>query len=66
MRHKKKDIVYSINVDDLHKVASRVLERSLTDEEVESVANALGNFIDWFQAIQNAIETRVTSPMRSG
>ena len=32
-----------------------VLERELTGEEIAAVGNAVGDYIDWFQAIENAI-----------
>lgn len=52
-------IVYSINVDDIQEVSRDVLERNLTKDEVFLVENAIGNYIDWFQAIENAIRARV-------
>lgn len=48
-------IVYSINVADIQEVANEFLERDLTEEEVVLVEDSLGDYIDWFQAIENSI-----------
>jgi hypothetical protein len=53
--------VYEISVDDLQRVAKEVLERELTDEEIAAVGNCVGDYIDWFQAIENAINECVHS-----
>ena len=53
--------VYEISVDDLQRVAKEVLERALTDEEIRAVGNSVGDYIDWFQAIENAINCCVCS-----
>jgi len=65
MRRSPDQIVYSINVGDLQNVAARVLDRQLSNEELEIVANSVGDFIDWNQAIQNAIEIRLESSAHS-
>jgi hypothetical protein len=36
-------------------VANEVLERQLTSDEITAVGNAVGDYLDWFQAIENAI-----------
>lgn len=48
-------IVYSINVEDIQEVARRVLERDLTKDEIVLVGNSVGDYLDWFQAIENSI-----------
>lgn len=53
-------IVYSINVGDIQKVAKQVLERDLTKKEVVLVEESVGDHIDWFQAIENALRKHVT------
>jgi len=47
--------VYEISVDDLQQVAKEVLEHELTDDEIVAVGNSVGDYIDWFQAIENSI-----------
>jgi nucleoside-triphosphatase THEP1 len=53
------EIVYGINVDDIQEVAEEVLERPLTDAELILVKASIGDYIDWFQAIENAIQEHV-------
>jgi hypothetical protein len=51
--------VYELSVADLQGVAKELLERKLTDKEVVAVGNSVGDYIDWFQAIENAIYQHV-------
>jgi hypothetical protein len=51
--------VYEISVADLQDVAKEVLERELTDIEITAVGNSVGDYIDWFQAVENAIYQHV-------
>jgi hypothetical protein len=53
------EIVYGIKVDDLQNASMQVLERSLTDAEVNLVKESIGDYIDWFQAIENAIKKHI-------
>ena len=53
-------IVYSISVGDIQEVAKRVLKRDLTKKEVILVEESVGDYIDWFQAIENALRKHVT------
>jgi hypothetical protein len=51
--------VYSISVGDIQEVAKQVLERDLTKKEVVLVEESVGDYIDWFQAIENALRKHV-------
>jgi len=53
-------IIYSINVADIQEVASQFFERSLTKEEIVLVGRSVGDYLDWFQAIENSIRKHVT------
>lgn len=53
-------IIYSLNVNDIQEVANQFLERSLTKEEIILVESSLGDYIDWFQAIENSISEHIT------
>jgi hypothetical protein len=57
--------VYKLSVEDLQHVAKEILERQLTSEEIAAVGNAVGDYIDWFQAIENAIYRCVGSSVPS-
>ncbi|HYA94483.1 MAG TPA: hypothetical protein VEK32_23595 [Thermodesulfobacteriota bacterium] len=52
---KKKDILYSINVQDVQDVAQREFDRKLNEKEMESVAAKLGEYIDWYEAVNTAV-----------
>lgn len=53
------EIVYSINVGDIQDVANQFLERRLTRKELALVKDSVGDYIDWFQSIENAIQQHV-------
>ena len=53
------DVVYEINVEDLQNVSMQILERPLTDAEVNLIRESVGNHVDWFQAIENAIHEHI-------
>jgi hypothetical protein len=59
MKNEIERTVYEISVDDLQRVAIEVLYRKLTNNEIALVGNAVGDYIDWFQAIENAINSRL-------
>ena len=56
---KSEEIIYSISVGDLQEVSQEVLNRNLTTKEIAQVEGSVGNYIDWFQAIEHAIRERV-------
>jgi hypothetical protein len=54
----KKDderIIYLINVRDIQQVVGEEFDRKLSKKELELVEDKLGEFIDWYGAIQNTI-----------
>ena len=53
------EIVYGINIDDIQEVSMDVLERPLTKKEINLVKDSIGDYIDWFQAIENAIQKHI-------
>jgi len=64
MKNESNDrIIYSINVADIQEVANQVLERRLSKEEIALVEESVGDYIDWFQAIENSICEHVTLPL---
>ena len=54
-----KKIVFSINISDIQEVANDVLERDLTKKEIALVEESVGDYMDWFQAIENSIYKHV-------
>lgn len=58
----KDKIVYSLTVEDLQTVASEVLERELSEDEIAKVEENLGDYIRWFDAIELAIYQTLSEP----
>ena len=54
-------IVYSLNVEDIQQVAQEVLERKLTQKEISLIEDTIGDYIDWFDAIESAINAHIHS-----
>lgn len=50
------DIVYFLTKEDLQTVSNEVLNRDLMTEEVALLESKIGNYIDWYDSIENAIE----------
>lgn len=48
-------VVYSINMADIQTVAQDELGRNLTDDELKKIEDNLGGYIQWYDAIANAI-----------
>jgi len=57
-------IVYSINVNDLQDVAEAEFGRKLTAPEIRSVEGRLGDFINWYDAIEYAIGACIDKPVQ--
>ena len=50
------DIVYSLIKEDLQTVSNEVLNRDLTTEEITLLESKIGDYIDWYDSIENAIQ----------
>lgn len=48
-------IIYSINIEDIQNVAEQELERKLTAKELKLVEGKVGDYINWYESILNAI-----------
>ena len=48
-------IIYSINIKDVQTVAKQELNRKLSDDELKMVEMKLGDYIDWYEAINTTI-----------
>ncbi len=48
-------IIYSINVEDIQTVAVEEIQRQLTADEIKKVEQKVGDYIDWYGAIEMAI-----------
>jgi hypothetical protein len=54
-------VIYSINVADLQQVADDLLDRKLTNAEIKAIEECLGDYFDWYGAIENAIREKTNS-----
>ena len=52
---KNDTVIYQLTVEDLQSVAEEKLNRILTDDEIEIIARKIGDYIDWYHAIENVI-----------
>jgi hypothetical protein len=55
----KFEIVYSINIQDIQTVAFQEMDRELTDGEIEKVKDIIGERLNWYDAILDAINERI-------
>lgn len=58
-------IIYSINIEDVQNVAEQELDRKLTTKELKLVEDKVGDYINWYEAILNAIDTSNIKPKNS-
>ena len=52
-------IIYSLNIEDVQTVASEILDRHLSTNEIAQVEDAVAERIDWFEAIAGAISEKI-------
>jgi len=55
-------IIYSINIEDVQNVAEQALDRKLTAKELKLVEDKVGDYINWYEAILNAIDSAQIKP----
>ena len=52
-------IIYSLNNEDVQTVASEILDRHLSTNEIAQIEDAVAERIDWFEATARAISERI-------
>ncbi len=52
-------IIYSINIEDVQNVAEEKIGRSLTNKELQIIEDKIGDYIDWYGAIDMAMQNEV-------
>jgi len=57
----KKQIIYSLTVEDIQTVAEQELERELSTEEIKKITEVIPEKINWYDAIANAINEKITA-----
>ncbi len=53
-------IIYSLNTEDVQNVAEQELGRKLREKELKIVEDKIGDYIDWFEAINMTIIDNIT------
>ena len=53
-------IIYKLTIEDIQNVAQQELERNLTIVEVNKVVDLIGESIDWYNPIADAIINTIT------
>jgi hypothetical protein len=48
-------VIYKLTAEDLQIVADDVLDRELTKEEIKLLEEKIGDYINWYDAIEFAI-----------
>lgn len=48
-------IIYSINNEDAQNVAEQEIGRKLTETELKVIENKIGDYIDWYEALNSVI-----------
>jgi hypothetical protein len=56
---KPSKIIYSINIEDVQNVAEEEHGRKLTKKELKIIEDKLGDYIDWYSAIDIAIQNEI-------
>jgi len=56
---KKNKIIYSLNIEDIQNVAEEILDRKLNEKEIDVVVDKIGDYINWFEIIENAISQNI-------
>ena len=52
-------IIYSINIEDVQNVAEEKIGRKLMNKELKIIKDKLGDYIDWYSAIDMAMQNEV-------
>jgi len=50
-------IIYSINIEDIQNVAEEKLGRKLSKKELKIIEDKIGDYIDWYVAIDMAMQS---------
>lgn len=48
-------VLYKISVEDIQNVANEEFGRSLNEKEMRVIEHRIGNYLDWYNSIHNAI-----------
>ncbi|MBX2932330.1 MAG: hypothetical protein KF781_10330 [Chitinophagaceae bacterium] len=55
----KNKIIYQLDTEDVQLVANEIIERKLSSKELKLIEDVIGDYINWFDAIENAIHQTI-------
>jgi hypothetical protein len=58
---RKNKVVYQLIVEDVQTVAQDVIDRDLSDDEIEKICDQIAENIPWYDAISDAIYKFIVS-----
>ncbi len=61
MNRKRKRIIYSLVVEDAQTVSLEEIDRELTSQEIKMVEDLVGDNIDWYGALADAIHEAINA-----
>lgn len=59
VKQNNQEVIYKLIVEDIQYVAEELLNRKLTNNELDIVKNLIGEKINWFDAIADTIEENI-------
>ena len=55
----KDRVIYQLTEEDLQIVSNDLLDRNLTEQEVSLLEEKIGNYIDWYNIIEDVIRLNI-------
>ena len=55
----KDRVIYQLTEEDLQMVSNDLLDRNLTEQEVSLLEEKIGNYIDWYNIIEDVIRLNI-------
>ncbi len=55
----RRKIIYSLSIKDIQDVAKTEIDRELTSDEVDTIVDNIGDRINWYEIILNAIMEKI-------
>ncbi|WKZ69381.1 MAG: hypothetical protein QY331_15570 [Melioribacteraceae bacterium] len=52
-------IIYSLSIEDVQLVANEILNRTVTNDEMNIIEETINKNVDWFEIIENVIITKI-------
>ena len=55
----KDRVIYQLTEEDLQTVSNDLLDRNLTEQDVSLLEEKIGNYIDWYNIIEDVIRLNI-------